>query len=254
MSDLRSLAMTEQRPSRPPIGVARLGGAMYLIIIVLGLFAEIFVRQRLIVANDAMATAANIRAHEFLWRCGVASELVSLMCVTVLMLTWLAVLRPVNRDLAYLAIFFSLTAHAVGAVGGLQAFATLFPLSDASWLQSFTPEQLSALARLTLREQSYTFAVGLLLSGCFFVIAGPLIFRSGYLPKAIGVLYTIAGVGYIVNTFALVLAPAVADRVFMVAAPMILIGESSLSLYLLIKGVQVEGWNRRQTQLATEHS
>ena len=244
--------MTEQPPSPPPLRIARLGGAMYLIIIVLGLFAEVFVRQRLIVANDAMATAANIRAHELLWRLGVASELASLMCVTVLMLTWLAVLRPVNRDLTYLAIFFALTGHAVGAIGGVDALAALFPLSGAPWLQAFTPEQLAALARLTLREQSHTFGVSLLLSGCFFVIAGPLIFRSGYLPKAIGVLYTIAGVGYIVHTFTLVLAPAVADRVFMVAAPMILIGETSLSLYLLIVGVQVEGWNRRQTRLATE--
>ena len=199
---------------------------MYLIIIALGLFAEVFVRQRLIVANDAMATAANIRAHEFLWRCGVASELVSLICVTVLMLTWIAVLRPVNRDLTYLAIFFSLTAHAVGAIGGLEALAALFPLSSASWLQSFTPEQLAALVRLTLREQSHTFGVSLLLSGCFFVIAGPLIFRSGYLPRAIGVLYTIAGVGYIVHTFVLVLAPAMADSVFMVVAPMIFLGET----------------------------
>ena len=216
--------MTARRPSPPPVGLARLGGAMYVIVILLGLFAELFVRQRLIVANDAMATAANIQAHEFLWRCGVASELVALIFVTVLMLTWLAVLRPVNRDLTYLAIFFSLTAHAVGAVGGLEALAALFPLSGASWLRSFTPEQLAALVRLTLREQSQAFGVSLLLSGCFFVIAGPLIFRSGYLPKAIGVLYTMAGVGYIVHTFVLVLAPAMADPVFTVAAPMILLG------------------------------
>lgn len=246
--------MTDRRPTPPPIAVARLGGAMYLIIIVLGLFAEVLVRQRLIMANDAMATAANIRAHEFLWRCGVASELVSLMCVTVLMLTWIAVLRPVHRDLTYLALFFGLTAHAVGAMGGLQAMATLLPLSGAPWLQAYTPEQLAALAQLMLREQNHAFAVSLLLSGCFFVIAGPLIFRSGYLPKAIGVLYTIAGVGYIVNTFALVLAPTVADRVFMIVAPIILLGESSLSLYLLIVGVQLQGWDRRQLQLATEHS
>ena len=197
-----------------------------------------------------MATAANIRAHEFLWRCSVAAELVSLICVTVLMLTWLAVLRPVNRDLTYLAIFFSLTAHAVGAMGGLEALVALFPLSGASWLQSFTPEQLAALVRLTLRQQSQAFSVSLLLSGCFFVVAGPLIFRSGYLPKAIGVLYTIAGVGYIVHTFVLVLAPAIAGAVFNVVAPLILLGETSLSLYLLIKGVRVEEWNRRQVQLA----
>ena len=68
--------MTEQRPLPPPLGVARLGGAMYLVIIVLGISGEVFVRQRLIVANDAMATAANIRAHELLWRWSVATHAV----------------------------------------------------------------------------------------------------------------------------------------------------------------------------------
>ena len=237
--------MTEDRQSPPPIAIARLGGAMYLIIIVLGGFAELFVRQRLIVANDAMATAASIRAHEFLWRSGVAAEFVSLMCVTVLMLTWLAILRPVNRDLTYLAIFFALSAHAVGAISSLETLSALFPLSGASWLQAFTPEQLGALVRLTLREQSHTFGLSLLLSGCFFLIAGPLIFKSGYLPKVIGVLYTLAGVGYIVHTFVLVLFPAAADQIFMLVAPAIFLGETSLSLYLLIKGVRIEAWNRR---------
>jgi uncharacterized protein DUF4386 len=235
--------MTHQQ-SPPPIGIARLGGAMYLIIIILGIFAEIFVRQRLIVSDNAMATAANIRAHELLWRCGVAAELVSLICVTLLMLTWLAILRPVNRDLTYLAIFFALSAHAVGAMSSLETLSALFPLSGATWLQSFTPEQLAALVRLTLREQSYTFGVSLLLSGCFFLVAGPLIFKSGYLPKTIGVLYTIAGVGYVVHTFVFVLAPAMADRVFMIVAPIILLGETSLGLYLLIKGVRVDAWKR----------
>jgi len=227
---------------------------MYVLIIFLGLFAEVFVRQRLIVGNDAMVTAANIRAHEVLWRCGVASELVSLICVTVLMLTWLAVLRPVSRDLTALAIFFALTAHAVGAIASLDALAALFPLNGASWLQSFNPEQLAALTRLTIREQSHTFNLSLLLSGCFFTIAGPLIFRSGYLPKVIGILYTAAGVGYIVHTFVLVLAPERADVVFAVVGPFILLGETSLSLYLLIKGVQVDGWNRHQLQLARVHA
>src|SRR4051812_47269419 len=120
--------MPAERSSPPPLGVARLGGAMYLIIILLGMFAELFVRQRLTVANDAMATAANIRAHELLWRYGVAADLLSLVCVTVLMLTWLAVLRPVHRDLTWLAIFFALTAHAVGAMSSLDSLAALFPL------------------------------------------------------------------------------------------------------------------------------
>ena len=89
-----------------------------------------------------------------------------------------------------------------------------------------------------------------MLSGCFFLIAGTLIYRSRYLPRLIGVLYTIAGVGYNGHTFVLVLAPALADRIFPVVAAPILIGETSLSLYLLIKGVDVAGWNRRQAELA----
>jgi hypothetical protein len=160
----------------------------------------------------------------------------------------------VNRDLTWLAIFFVLTAHAVGAIASLQTLAALFPLSGAPWLESFTPEQLAALVRLTLRERVHTFGVTLLLSGCFFVIAGPMMYRSGYLPKVVGVLYTLAGVGYIVHTFALVLAPAMAAGTLMIAGPFILIGETTLSLYLLIKGVQVDGWNRRQAQLSAERA
>ncbi|MFL5613931.1 MAG: DUF4386 domain-containing protein [Gemmatimonadaceae bacterium] len=222
---------------------------MYLIIIALGLFNEVFVRQRLTV-DDALTTAANIQAHELLWRISVATELVSLICVTVLMLTWLAVLRPVNRDLTWLAIFFALTAHAVEMVSLTDTVNTLFPLANTPYLRVFTVEQLAGLARLTIRAQSHAYGVGLLFSGCFFLIAGPLIFRSGYLPRLIGVLYTIAGVGYIVHTFVLILAPAMANRTLIIAGGPILIGEASLSLYLLIKGVDVAGWNRRQLQLA----
>jgi Domain of unknown function (DUF4386) len=242
--------MTRHRPLPPPIAVARLGGAMYLIIIALGIFAEVFVRGRLIVANDAVATATNIRAHELLWRWSAAGELISLICVTVLMLTWLAVLRPVSHDLTLLALFFGLTAHAAGVVSALDVLGAVFPLGDAPYLRAFSPEQLAALARLATRQQAHAFGIGLLLSGCFFLVAGNLIFRSGYLPRLIGVLYMIAGVGYIGHTFVLVLAPAFAGRVFAIVAVPIFIGEASLSLYLLIKGVDVAGGNRRQLELA----
>lgn len=246
--------MPERHSSPPPLAIARLGGAMYLIIIVLGLFAEIFVRQRLTAGNDVMVVAANIREHELLWRLGVAAELVSMICVTVLMLTWLAVLRPVNRDLTWLAIFFVLTAHAVGTMASVQTLGALFPLSADRSLASFSAEQVAALARLAQSQREHTFGVSLLLSGCFFVIAGPMIYRSGYLPKIVGVLYTVAGVGYVAHTFTLVLVPAMAHTVFMVAGPLILLGESTLGLYLMIKGVNVDGWNRRQAQLAMEPS
>jgi uncharacterized protein DUF4386 len=197
-----------------------------------------------------MATAANLRAHELLWRSSVAAELFAAICVTVLALVWLVLFRPVSRDLTWLAIFFSLLAHAIGTMSALDLLTTLFPLGDAPYLQAFTPQQLAALARLALRTHANSYGFSLLFSGCFFLIAGRLIWRSGYLPRLVGALYTVAGAGYIVHIFTLVLAPAMADRVFMVAAPFILVGEATLALYLLIKGVDVEGWNRRQAELA----
>jgi hypothetical protein len=219
---------------------------MYVIVIALGLFAEVFVRQRLIVANDVLATAANIQAHDLLWRSGVAAELVMLVCVTVLLFTFLVLLRPVNPDLTWLALFFALTANALQGVSTMDAFATLFPLANAPYLDAFSAGQLAALARFATRQHDHLFAASLMFSGCFFLIAGPLIYRSGYLPKAIGVLYAIAGVGYVSHTLMLVVAPAAAGPLFLVAALPIFLGESALGLYLLIKGVDVPGWDRAQ--------
>jgi hypothetical protein len=229
-----------------PQRLARLGGVLYLILIAVGIFGEVFVRGRLLVPDDAMATAANIRAHELLWRWSIAGELFAAICVTVLLLVWVVLLRPVNRDLLLLAVAFVLASHAIEAVSALDLLRTLFPLGDAGYLQAFTPEQLAALARLAVRAHGHGYGVALLFTGCFFLIAGYLIFKSGYLPRFIGVLYQIAGVGYVTHTFVLILAPSLADGVFRVAAPFILIGELSLALWLLFKGVNVEKWNRRQ--------
>jgi len=118
-------------------------------------------------------------------------------------------------------------------------------LANTSYLQAFTPGQLYALANFSLRSHGYGFGVSLLFFGCFCIIIGNLIFRSGYFPKLVGVLIQIAGACYIVNTFALILSPNLSGKLF----PMILlpafIGELSLCLYLLIRGVNLEKWNER---------
>lgn len=237
--------MESQRIEPPPQRLARLGGLLYLIVIGLGLFLEAVVRRRVVVADDALATAANLRAHELLWRWGIAAELLSLVCVTVLLMVWVVLLSPVSRRLTWLAVFFSLVANIVQAAGVVDSIAALFPLGRASYLGAFTTEQLAAMARLAIRAQAHGFSVSLLFSGCFFLVAGPLIFRSGYMPRLVGVLYGMAGVGYATHTFALVLAPALAGQVFLAAAAPIFIGELTLSLWLLIKGVNSEGWTRR---------
>ena len=234
--------MTDRAIETSPELYARIGGGLYLIIIVIGLFGEAFVRDRLIVSGDAAATAANIMSHESLWRFHIAAELLLLICAVSLLLILVVLLRPVSRDLILLAAFFNLAAIVIEAGITLHLLEALFPLGNAGYLKAFAPEQLYALASLSLKSHGYGFGVSLLFFGCFCVIVGYLIFKSGYLPKAIGVLMQIAGFCYLTNSFALILSPAVANRLFPAILVPAFVGEASLCLWLLIKGVNVQRW------------
>jgi Domain of unknown function (DUF4386) len=239
--------MTDRAIETSPRLYARIGGLLYLIIIVIGLFGEAFVRDRLIVSGDAAATAANIIAHESLWRFHIAAELFLLICAVDLLLIFLVLLRPVSRDLALLAVFFNLVAICIEAATTMYLLEALFPLGNAAYLKAFVPEQLYALASLSLKSHGHGFGLSLIFFGCFCLIIGYLIFRSGYLPRTIGVLMQIAGVCYLTNSFALVLSPALADRLFPAILIPAFIGEASLCLWLLVKGVNVEKWQEKAT-------
>jgi hypothetical protein len=237
--------MTARAIEQSPQLYARIGGGLYLIIIVIGFWGEAFVRSRLIVSGDAAATAANIISHEPLWRFHIAAELFLLICAIVLLLILFALLRPVSRDLALLAVFFNLVSIGIEAAVTMHLLEALFPLGNAGYLKAFTPDQLYAVASLSLKLHSYGFAVSLLFFGGFCLIVGRLIFRSGYLPKTIGVLMQTAGVCYLINSFALILSPAVASRLFPAILVPAFIGEVSLCLWLLVKGVNVHRWKEQ---------
>ena len=234
----------EMHPVHTPQTSARLGGLLYLIIIVGGLFGEAFIRGRLIIPNDATATAENILAAEALWRIGIANEFLMLLCTTVLALILYRLLRPVNRDLALLAVFFNLISIAVEATNEIKLLETLSVLKNTSYLQAFSPEQLNVLAHLPARAYSHGFGGSLIFFGCECVILGYLIFRSGYFPKTIGILMQIAGLCYLINSFALIVSPAIANVLFPTILLPAFVGEASLCLWLLIKGVNREGLKR----------
>lgn len=242
--------MEERRVEASPRALARIGGLLYLIIIVIGIFGEAFVRGRIVVAGDAAATAANLRSMEPLWRFGIAAEFVLLSCAIALTLIFFVLLRPVSRDIAYLAVFFNLVSIAVEAVAALNLVAALFPLGNASYLRAFAPEQLYAMASLAVKAHSYGFGVALIFFGFECLILGYLIFKSGFLPKTIGVLMQIAGWCYLINSFALILAPAFANRIFPAILLPCFVGEASLCLWLLVKGVNAERWQRLNSGLS----
>jgi hypothetical protein len=225
--------------------VARVGGALYLVIIVLGALGEAVIRGSIVVPGNAAATAANLRSMEWLWRLGVAGEIVLLVCATALALILYVLLRPVSRDLALAAVFFNLVCNAIEGGAALSLATTLLPMTNAAYVQAFTPEQLDVMAMLAVRSHSLGFGIALVFFGVECVILGYLLFRSGYMPRSIGVLMQIAGVCYVVNSFALFLSPPLSSRLFPAILIPALIAEVSFTLWLLVKGVRVEVWDQR---------
>lgn len=224
--------------------VARVGGVLYLIIIVLGALGEAVVRGSIVVPGNATATAANLRSMEWLWRLGIAGEIVLLTCAIALALILYVLLRPVSRDLALLAVFFNLVSIAVEGVAAVSLAAALHPVKSAAYVKAFTPQQLDVIAVLSIRSHTAGFGIALIFFGVECVILGYLISRSGYMPRAIGVLMQIAGGCYVINSFALLLSPPLSSRLFPTILIPSLIAELSLALWLLVKGVRVDSWDQ----------
>lgn len=223
--------------------MARAGGVLYLIIIALGVFQEMFVRSRLLVSGDATQSALNITSMELLWRQGIAAELLLLSSATALTVIFFVLLSPVNRPLAWLAVFFNLVSISVEAGASVNLVEALLPLGTPDYLAAFEPAQLHVLTRLATRSHAHGFGVALIFFGWFSLIAGILIYRSGYLPRVLGVFMGIAGVCYLTNSFALIIAPAIADRLFPAILLPAFVAELSLALWLLVKGVDVGRWS-----------
>jgi hypothetical protein len=223
---------------------ARIGGLLYLIVIVIGFCTEFFVRDKLTVSGDATATANNIMASESLWRISIAGDLILLVCAVALTLILYVLLRPVNKNLALLAVFFNLVEFPIEAVSKLYLFAALFLSGNADYLKAFEPHQLHALAKISLKVHDYGFGIDLVFFGFACIIYGYLLFRSGYFPKTLGVLMTIAGLSYLTNSFTLILAPTYAGTILPILV-LALIGESSLCLWLIVKGVNVPKWEKQ---------
>lgn len=227
---------------------ARIAGLLYLIVIVIGVLGEGLIRGTLVVSGDPEATARNITGAQALWRLGIAGQDLLLVCALGLTFTWYVLLRPVNRNLAMLAVFFALVSLAVESVSALHLHAVLRPLSDAAYLKAVAPQLLHLMAYQSVLAHAQAFGLALIFFGVECLIVGHLVRRSGFFPTTIGVLMQLAGACYLVNSFSMILSPSLQDLLF----PFILlppfIAESAFCLYLLIKGVDLPAWERRLAQ------
>jgi hypothetical protein len=221
---------------------ARVAGVLFLVTMVAGFFGEAYAPSRVIVSGDAAATAKNIVAFNSLFRAGFASYLVEAVCDITLSLVMYELLRPVRKDLALLAAFFGLVSTAVFAVAELFYFGASLIVGGAGYLKSFSPDQLNSLGLLSLKMYGLGGGLFMVFYGLATLLRGYLIYRSGYLPKPLGALLALAGIGFIVSNFVLVLAPAYASDFF--GLPMFL-AALSMTVWLLVKGVDVRKWEAR---------
>ena len=229
---------------------ARSGGVLYLVIIVAGILGELLVRGTLVVSGDPTATASNILGSQLLWRIGIAGDLLMHVCDLPLMLILYVLLRPVNKDLALLAVLFNLIQTAVLVANKMNLLMPLFLLGDADYLKALDPNQLHAQAYLSIKLHGYVFNVGLIFFGFACLLYGHLISRSGYLPKFLGVLIQIAGLAYLTNSFALLISPTFEAMIFPGILIPALIAELTLGLWLIVRGVNVQKWRARMEQVA----
>ncbi len=218
---------------------ARITGVLYLIIIGFGLFSEVFVRGSLIVHGDAAATANNILASESLFRVGFACDLVIFLCDVVVAIMLYILLRSVSKTGSLVSAGFRLTGTAIYGVNLLNYFAALIVLKGTDYLSSLDSSQLNSIALMFLNIHKHGYDLGLVFFGLHCLFLGYLLSNSEYFPKILGILMYAAGIGYVIGSFTLFLWPDYTGGIAPIyIAP--LVGELSLCLWLLIKGVRIE--------------
>ncbi len=227
--------------------IARTAGVFYVVTILAGLFAELFVRGKLIVPGDAAATAQNILSSETLFRLGFAADLVGGAAYVVVTLLLYELLKPVNRPVALLSVLFSLIGSAIGAASTVAHIAPLLLLKGASYLNVFNTAQLQAMALLSLKLHAQGLSRRLIFFGCYCLLLGWLIFNSTFMPRTVGVLIAISGAALLVNSFGLFVAPPIGDAVNTYVLALDGLGEIALALWLLVMGVNSTKWEALAT-------
>jgi len=211
-------------------------------VIVAGVSAEFFVRQRLIVPGNATATANNIMANELLFRLGFVSDLIMITSFLLLPLAFYVLLKPVNKNLALLVVIFVLASVPVSFINMLNHFAPLPLLSGADYLTAFEAGQLHAQVMLSLNLFEAGYFIAQIFHGLWLLPLGFLVYKSGYFPRIFGVLLIIACFGFLIGSFTFFLLPSYVVITYPGSMVQI-IGEFGFCGWLLAKGAKVQQTN-----------
>lgn len=235
------------RPSRQgsPQRLARATALLYLTVIVAGVVAQMAISERLVVPGDAVATATNILAQPGLFQLGFTLYLIEMTAQVAQVTLLYFLLRPAGRRVALVALVVGLVGCTIKTLSRLFYIAPLLVLGEGGALAAFSTVQREALALVFLRLNDQAAGMALSFFGLSTLLNGLLVFRSGFLPRLLGLLSIVGGLGWLTYLY-----PPLGD----VALPLVLlvglIGSAADILWLLIKGVDAERWARRAAEAA----
>lgn len=241
--------MTQRITEWSPRAKARLAGVFEALEGLTSTFGQVFGLGRLIVVGNAAATAANILKHETLFRLGFASSLFGVVFHLGWAFLFYQLFKPVNKSVSFCAVFVILVGCAIQAVAALLYLAPLLILTAGSPLSALTQQQLQALAYMFLKLNGLAFDTYLVFFGLWCVLSGYLIFRSTFLPRILGVLLAIDGLGWMTY-----MSPPLGNYLFPIIAVASGLAEIPLQLWLLIFGVNNERWKAQAERMERSNS
>ncbi|UGV41376.1 DUF4386 domain-containing protein [Methanococcoides orientis] len=218
---------------------ARVAGLLYLMIFVFGIFAEAFVRQSLIVPGDAATTVNNIMASESLFRLGFVSDLIMITSFLLLPMALYVVLNVINKNHALLMVIFALISVPIMFVNMILHYAPLLLLSGADYLTVFEADQLHALVMFFFDLYTAGVWIATIFHGLWLLPFGYLVYKSGYIPRILGVLLIIGCFGYMIESFTFFLLPPSYVVITYPGLAVATIAELSITFWLLLKGGKI---------------
>ncbi|HSJ39308.1 MAG TPA: DUF4386 domain-containing protein [Planococcus sp. (in: firmicutes)] len=234
--------MTSVIAEKSSLFYARITGLSLLLMAIIALFANFFVFESLIVPGNAAATVENLLANDLLFRFGIAGFIIVLLLDVVVSWSLYILLRQVNNNLALLAAGFRLIYTAIFAAAMFNFLSVLQLIRGEMYLGALETIQLQAQVMLLIDAFHNGWLIGLVFFGFHLLLIGYLVLRSHFMPKTIGILVMLAGLGYLIDNFAQVLLSNYSDYATMflliVAVPGV-IGELALAIWLLVKGKKI---------------
>ncbi len=227
---------------------ARMTGLLILIMAFIAPFSMIYVPTTLIVPGDAATTAQQIVAAEGLFRLGMVGDMVVFLIEIALCALLYVLLKPVSKTLSLVAAFARLAMTVIQGFNLLNHFLVLLLLSGPGYLTSFAPEQLQALALLSLNAHEAVMLIWGVAFALHLLLSGYLVYQSGYLPRLVGGLLIVAALCYFTQSFGNLLFPQ--SKALFASIGLLSTVEIALPLWLLIKGVNVEKWKKRALEAA----